>query len=111
MRRPPPEPLLLLLLPLTVAQVAHGPLPDADAHYPKMGWVTDHAKSLAPSVVAGLLNVQGDSRVYLVQDYTKRDWFDHHYVRLDLHRKALEFTLDLSNVPCGCLACGKLQRT
>ena len=53
MRRPPPEPLLLLLLPLTVAQVAHGPLPDADAHYPKMGWVTDHAKSLAPSAEIG----------------------------------------------------------
>lgn len=95
---------LLLLRPLA-AQIAHGPLPDGDVHHPRMGWVTDHAKSLAPSVVAGVLSVQGDTRVYLVQDYTKRDWEQHQYMRLDLSAKALEFTLDLSKVPCGCLAC------
>ena len=81
MASPPQPPLrvfffLLLLRPLA-AQIAHGPLPDGDVHHPRMGWVTDHAKSLAPSVVAGVLSVQGDTRVYLVQDYTKRDWEQH----------------------------------
>jgi hypothetical protein len=102
-------PLLLLLLPLVSevggAAIARGPLSDAAPRFPQMGWVTDHARTLAPSVVAGVLTVQGDTRVYLVQDYTKREWEDHHYMRFDLKAKPLEFTLDLSNVPCGCLAC------
>ena len=51
------------------------------------------------------LHVQGNSRLYLVQDHRQRFWQDHKYVRLDLQRDPLSFTLDLSQVPCGCLAC------
>ena len=47
----------------------------------------------------------GDTRVYLVKDHTRLGWSQHEYVRLDLQRNPLTYTLDLSNVPCGCLAC------
>jgi hypothetical protein len=68
-----------------------------------------------PRFREGTLKVQADARVYLVQDYThsrgvQSDWDNthwpkHKYVRFDLRREPLEFTLDLSHVPCGCLAC------
>ena len=51
------------------------------------------------------MRVQGDSRVYLVQEYFQDAWENHKYVRINLQEEALEFTLDLSGVPCGCLAC------
>ena len=81
--------LVLLCLSSSIhvfAQIAHGPLSDADPHFPNMGWVTDHAKTVSPSVVAGVLSVQGDSRVYLVQDYMKRAWDQPQYMRIDLHQ-------------------------
>ena len=40
-------------------------------------------------------------QVYLVQDSTRTKWADHKYVRLDLHRDPLKFTLDLSKVCWG----------
>ena len=42
----------------------------------------------------------------LVEDMSAgSDWGDHRYVRSDLHQSPLKFTLDLSAVNCGCLAC------
>jgi hypothetical protein len=68
-----------------------------------------------PRFHQGTLKLQSDARVYLVQDYTHSSgvqydwdsshWPQHKYVRFDLRREPLEFTLDLSKVPCGCLAC------
>ena len=81
---------------------AYGPTPGAGPH---AGWVNDHHKSTAPRVENGKLTVQGDTRVYLVEDHRETEWDYHKYVRIDLQSFPLRFTLDLSNVPCGCLAC------
>jgi hypothetical protein len=40
-----------------------------------------------------------------VQDSLQTRWAAHQYMRMDLSRSPLSFTLDLSGVPCGCLAC------
>ena len=68
----------------------------------RMGWAIDHTNS-PPTVDGGALTVRGDSRLYLVQDHTRSSWPEHKYVRLNLQAQPLSFTLDLSNVPCGCL--------
>jgi len=80
--------------------VAFGPVASTQA-----GWAVEHAKNHAPSVSAGEVTIKGDSRVYLMQDHTATAWQDHKYVRFDLHSEPLDLTVDLSNVPCGCLAC------
>lgn len=98
---------------------AFGPLPDAVADMPNAGWVVDNNGDASPEVYDGAVRVMGDSRAYLVNDYTAAasfgnggggasasgPWGDLAYARLDLHAAPLSFTLDLSNVPCGCLAC------
>ena len=83
-----------------MAAAAYGPV-----NGPNMGWVADFYKKTPPSVTDGALKVQGNSRLYLVQDMAQSQWPEHRYTRVDLHQHALTFTLDLSNVPCGCLAC------
>ena len=99
-----PHPLLLLFLPLSArAQFAYGPA-GVGKHY-NAGWVAEHYKDTQPSMTNGKFKVQGDSRAYLVQDSTQTLWQDHKYVRLDLQKDPLTFSLDLSKVPCGCLAC------
>ena len=80
------------------ASQAQGPVTGAG---PYAGWAPDHGSM---SVTSGKLRVQGDSRVYLVKEYHRNEWSDHRYVRFDL-QEGLSFDLDLSNVPCGCLAC------
>ena len=80
---------------------SYGPVPLAG--HPRAGWVKDHGWV---SVDDGALKVQGDARAYLIQDHTQNDgWGEHQYVRIDLEKSPLRFMLDLSNVPCGCLAC------
>ena len=96
---------LLLLLCGVRGQKGHGPAPRVSGLHANVGWVADHFKSTEPSATNGMLRVQGDSRLYLVQDYQQTQWQDHKYMRLDLNKDPLRFTLDLSNVPCGCLAC------
>ena len=72
------------------------------------GWVSDNYKGKY-QVTDGVLKMQGDSRAYLVQDYRHNKWAEHKYVRLDLHKYPLRYTVDLSHVPCGCLACVYMQ--
>ena len=94
--------LVAMLLPLlvvlwwaaTAAQRAFGPL--ADGH---MGWVVDHAHTMPHVDADGMLTIQGDSRVYLVEDASKQSWVEHKYVRIDL-TSPLVYTLDLSKVCC-----------
>jgi hypothetical protein len=69
---------------------------------PTAGWVPDHGKM---AVINGNVHLYGDSRAYLVEDYSQKSWGRHRYVRLDLQQDPLTFDLDLSGVPCGCLAC------
>lgn len=87
--------------------MALGPIsfddPSAD-HPSRAGWVIDHAKDHNPEMIDGALRIAGDSRLYLVQDHTQSSWEKHKYVRFDLAAHPLSFTLDLSSVPCGCLA-------
>lgn len=94
-----------MLVRAASSQWAHGPAPRINGAYPNAGWVTEHYKLTEPEVTNGALRVQGDSRVYLVQDYLQTQWENHKYMRLDLRRDPLAFELDLSSVPCGCLAC------
>merc|ERR1740121_1292317 len=55
--------------------------------------------------LAGVLTFTGVSRAYLVEDYTKKTWSEHKYVRLDLRGKTLRYTIELSGVQCDCAAC------
>ena len=70
------------------------------------GWVVEQAKDGMPTLHSeGTVTVHGDTRVYLVADHNAATWAKHQYVRFDVHAKPLEMEVDLSNVPCGCLAC------
>ena len=84
---------------------AVGPVPLAVKDHPKAGWVVEHDDAHAPDVVAGAVRIAGNSQAYLVNDHTPTTWKDHGYARLDLRSNPLSFTLDLSQVPCGCFAC------
>ena len=82
-----------------------GPLEaGAVSGHPNAGWVADNEKGTY-EISNGVFKVRGDSRAYLVEDYRQTSWSDHKYVRLDLQEAPLTYTVDLSNVGCGCLAC------
>ena len=83
---------------------AVGPVPGASYAKPFAGWATEGA-DISPDVVDGAVRINGNTRVYLVDDHRRNTWGEVSYVRMDLRRSPLSFTLDLSNVPCGCLAC------
>ena len=111
--RPPALLLPLLRLLATVrAQMGRGPVRSAHPDFLDAGWVSDHVPlsegqvfDVTETKAGGKLRVQGDSRLYLVQDYKETEWSRHRYARVDLRKHPLSFTLDLSQVPCGCLAC------
>ena len=67
----------------------------------KAGWALDHG--LGVVVRDSTLTIKGEARAYLVNDFSKRAWSRHRYVRFDL-TDPLSFDLDVSRVPCGCLA-------
>ncbi len=103
---------VLLLGSTARAQMARGPIRSAHPDYANAGWVTDHYPLSSGQVFevtdvasGGKVHVQGNSRLYLVQDYKQTQWSQHKYARIDLREEPLVFTLDLSHVPCGCLAC------
>ena len=98
------------------AQVAKGELSDgapveAPAFGPLSGQVTNApAAGMAVhygmgSTERGAFTLKGNARAYLVRDHTRRTWAAHSYVRMDLNRAPLSMDVDLSRVPCGCLAC------
>ena len=69
------------------------------------GWVLDHGQ-VKVGEFDGTVRFTGDTRAYLVEDYTRSAWRDHKYMRIDPTRsEAFSASVDLSNVPCGCLAC------
>ena len=62
--------------------------------------------TLRPAASGSELRITSDTRVYLVKDAAQTHWAAHKYERIDLRSGApMRFTLDLSQVPCGCLAC------
>ena len=82
---------------------AYGPLNGLIAGAPaESGWAID--SGTGQLLRDGAFRLQGNSRAMLVHDHKVNAWSKHAYVRVDL-RDGLTFTLDLSNVPCGCLAC------
>lgn len=80
---------------------AFGPTPQAA--YPHAGWAAGGGGNTV--VDAGAVKISGNARSYLVQDHRYTKWQQHKYVRMDLMASPLRFTLDLSKVECGCLAC------
>ena len=73
--------------------------------YPNAGFVEESDAGEVSVVDGTSLRVQGNSRVYLVQDASSlRPWSEHKYVRLPLLGNTLSFTVDLSNVKCNCNA-------
>ena len=70
------------------SQLARGPVRSAHPDYVRAGWVTDHVPLSSGQVFAvsetktgGKLHVQGDSRLYFVQDFEQRTWPEHKYMR------------------------------
>jgi hypothetical protein len=79
---------------------AKGPLTGVGKH---AGWLAEHG-DLRVDATNGNMEVKGDARAYLVEDMRSTKWAEHRFVRLDLTESELSFELDLSRVPCGCLA-------
>jgi hypothetical protein len=80
---------------------AQGPLyvsPSA----PNAGWALEYGDGVR--LHGSTLQITGEARSYLVKDASERGWSGHKYVRFDL-ADPLAFQLDVSRVPCGCLAC------
>jgi hypothetical protein len=81
-----------------------GPVPNV-AGLPHAGWIVDYNRHAGPGMFEdGTLRIQGETRVYLGADHRETKWTSHRWVRLDLSHDPLRFTIDLSNVPCGCIA-------
>jgi len=75
--------------------------------HPTAGWATDmpgtdHGWSWAQN---GGFGIQGKQRMYLMEDINAPSWWASKYVRFNLLGKTLTFTVDLSGVPCGVVAC------
>ena len=90
-----------------LAQRAYGPIPGPGLTT-NAGFAHDdpeYHNRFPPTVSGGRLQVKSDTRVFLVKEHSHTTWRTHKYVRFDLSRAPLSFTLDLNGVPCGCLAC------
>ena len=88
-----------------LAQQAFGPLEGVGTAL--AGWAVDDPDRHCPKppVVDGdTLRLFGDTRVYLVADHTQSEWSDHEYIHMLHDGREMSFTLDLSRVPCGCIA-------
>jgi hypothetical protein len=91
------------------AQLAFGPFPGVGTGG-SAGWALDDPDKHNrhhPVVEGNTVKIQGDTRIFLVEDYQKSgsSWGNHKYERFDLLGKTMTFTLDLSNIPCGCISC------
>jgi hypothetical protein len=103
---------LLLLVGGAAGQLARGPILSAHKDHDYAGWVADAEYGgpnsefkVADIRTGGSVEVRGDNRIYLVKDHRVKEWKEHSYVRVDLMEEDLHFTLDISNVACGCIAC------
>jgi hypothetical protein len=81
---------------------ALGPVSASVSNAPSAGWVIENGVG---RVEAGGFRVIGNTRAYLVQDARAQGWAQQRYARFDLMAEPLRMTVDLSQVPCGCLAC------
>ena len=71
--------------------------------YNSSGWISEPYGPRAISTADGVLRVRGNSRIFLVQDYTAvSSWDDIEYVRFDMLGKTLRYTVDVSRVQCLC---------
>ena len=88
-----------------LAQQAFGPLDGVGTAL--AGWAVDDPdrhRPKPPVVDGDTLRLFGDTRVYLVADHTQSEWSDHDYLHMLHDGREMSFTLDLSRVPCGCIA-------
>ena len=88
-----------------LAQQAFGPLEGVGTAL--AGWAVDDPdrhRPKPPVVDGDTLRLFGDTRVYLVADHTQSEWSDHDYLHMLHDGREMSFTLDLSRVPCGCIA-------
>ena len=88
-----------------LAQQAFGPLEGVGTAL--AGWAVDDPdrhRPKPPVVDGDTLRLFGDTRVYLVADHTQSEWSDHEYIHMLHDGREMSFTLDLSRVPCGCIA-------
>ena len=85
------------------ARAGLGPVSGHIANAPNAGWALESGHGSLEA--AGGFRLTGDARAYLVRDHGPSQWAHRRYVRLDLRQESLRFSLDLSKVPCGCLAC------
>ena len=103
-----------MLLPVILfqshpSQVPIGPIPPLRRRVePALpGWVVDvgSAENARMSDDGGVMFV-GNVRAYLADDVAlKGKWSEYAYTRVNYFEAPLSLDLDLSNVPCGCLAC------
>ena len=84
------------------------PLSGGVAGAPHAGWAVEPGGGGSGSLERGRgggFTLTGDTRAYVVKDSRRGAWAEHEYLRFDLRKQVLSFNLDLSRVPCGCLAC------
>ena len=81
----------------------HGPLPGAVDGSPHAGFLSEPFGEYL--VRDGAIRLRGNTRAYLAHDSHGSSFQHKKYVKLNLQTAPLTFTADLSQVPCGCLAC------
>ena len=90
----------------TACQICSGTAqgPVASVGSASAGWVLDSGHGVHYSQRDGNLRLGGQTRGALVHDFKQRGWSRHKYLRFDLSVAPLVFSIDVSNVPCGCVA-------
>jgi len=71
------------------------------------GWLWTHQspKKDWPKGVQTQVGVHGNNRVYLVDDFVPEDWATASPLSFNLLGKTVSYTVDLTKVPCGVVAC------
>lgn len=68
------------------------------------GWVEDFG-FIDAHPDGGSVTFRSDARAYLVPNIYARDWWGGSFKTFHLKGQTISFTVDLSNVGCGCIAC------
>lgn len=74
----------------------------ASASAPSSGFLVEYGNGWTED---GKFSLKGGSRMYLAQDWAAPDWWAAKYQRFNLLGKWMTWTVDLSNVGCGVIAC------